>query len=153
MITIDLNDDQKKFRDLIPEQKDATLVDVSCVNKDHFVVVYKRNASHFCSPSTSGSLLLTRLQVQDEIYIYSKRGVQLVRLASDFVGAASVSSRETHSHFFVTMTGFDSPGTLALYDFSFPEEQRWSIYRSIKVNGLVPSDFEARQVRFYNGDI
>ena len=47
LVTIDMNDEEKKIKDLIPEDKSANLISVSCVNKDNFVVVYKRNASHF----------------------------------------------------------------------------------------------------------
>lgn len=63
------------------------------------------------------------------------------------MGAASISSREKQSHLFVTLTGFNTPSTVARYDFTAPEEQRWSTYRSTKVTGLVPEDFDARQVR------
>jgi hypothetical protein len=97
---------------------------------------------------TTRPRLLTYFQVQDEIYLYSKAGDRLSRLASDFVGAVSVSGREKHSHFFVTMSGFNSPGTVARYDFTAPEEQRWSIYRTTTVKGLNPDDFEAQQVCF-----
>jgi len=45
------------------------------------------------------------------------------------------------------MTGFNTPGTIGRYDFTVPENQRWSIYRSTNVNGLNPDDFEATQVR------
>jgi len=49
LVTIDMSDEKKQIKDLISEDKDATLVDVSCVNKNNFVVVYKRNASHLRS--------------------------------------------------------------------------------------------------------
>jgi prolyl oligopeptidase len=51
------------------------------------------------------------------------------------------------------MSSFTSPGTVARYDFTAPEEQRWSIYRSTKVTGLNPDDFEAHQVGFCDDDI
>lgn len=60
--------------------------------------------------------------------------------------------REKDSHFFVTMSGFNSPGTLARYDFTAPEEQRWSIYMTTKVKGLNPDDFEAQQVGSCNDE-
>jgi protease II len=50
LVTIDMNDEEKRIKDLIPEDKDANLISVSCINKNYFVVVYKRNASHFCFP-------------------------------------------------------------------------------------------------------
>ncbi|KAG6869621.1 hypothetical protein C0992_002542, partial [Termitomyces sp. T32_za158] len=84
--------------------------------------------------------------VKDEIYLHGKDGTQLARLAPDFIGAASISTRRSQPHFFVYMTGFNSPGTAARYDFTAPEEQRWSIYRTTKVRGLDPDDFESQQV-------
>ncbi|KAG6809347.1 hypothetical protein H0H92_000596 [Tricholoma furcatifolium] len=133
VITIDLSNEKPVFADLIPEAKDANLDDIEFINNNTFVTVYKRN-------------------VKDEIYLYSKTGAQLTRLASDFVGAAALTGREGQPHFFVTMTGFDSPGTVARYDFTAPEEQRWSIYRSTQVSGLNPEDFEAQQVWYESKD-
>ncbi|KAG6853174.1 hypothetical protein C0991_006352 [Blastosporella zonata] len=131
--TIDVSKEKPVFADFIPEAKDANLTEIDFVNNDTFVVIYKRN-------------------VKDEVYLYSKTGSQLTRLASDFVGAASIVSRPNQPHFFVSMTGFNSPGTIARYDFTAPEDQRWSIYRTTKVNGLNPDDFESKQVWYESKD-
>ncbi|KAG6856360.1 hypothetical protein H0H87_005269 [Tephrocybe sp. NHM501043] len=133
VITIDLSKDKPVFADLIPEDKGANLADVDFVNGDTFLVVYKRN-------------------VKDELYLYSKTGKQLTRLASDFVGAASLASRQNQPHFFVSLTGFNTPGTVARYDFTAPEGQRWSIYRTTDIKGLNPDDFEAKQVWYESKD-
>lgn len=131
IITIDLAK-KNEVKDLIPET-DAYLSDVSSVNKDNLAIIYKRN-------------------VKDEIYVYSRNGKQLARLAPEFVGAASISSREKQPWFFVSMSGFNSPGTIARYDFTTAEEQRWNIYRSIKVGSLNPGDFDTRQVWYESKD-
>ncbi|KAF8622425.1 hypothetical protein AX15_007009 [Amanita polypyramis BW_CC] len=133
VITIDLSKDEPEIRDFIPEQKDAKLTQVKCVNKEYFVVIYKRN-------------------VKDEAYLYSKAGVQLTRLAPDFVGNISTANREKQPHFFLTLSGFNTPGTIARYDFTAPESQRYSIFRTTKVNGLDPEDFESMQVWFESKD-
>ncbi|KAG5642611.1 hypothetical protein DXG03_002481 [Asterophora parasitica] len=133
VITIDISEDKASVKDLIPEDKNATLVDVDYVNNESFAVVYKRD-------------------VKDEIYLYSKTGTQTTRLAPDFVGAASISSRPNQPQLFVTMTGFNTPGSIARYDFTAPEEQRWSLYRHHKVSGLTPDDFESRQVWYESKD-
>ncbi|KAF8075884.1 prolyl oligopeptidase [Lyophyllum atratum] len=133
VITIDISEEEAKTEDLIPEDKNANLVEVDCVNHDTFAVIYKRD-------------------VKDEIYLYSKTGSQITRLAPEFVGAASLSGRQKQSQLFVTMTGFNTPGTVARYDFTAPEEQRWSIFRSVKVNGLNPDDFESKQVWYESKD-
>ena len=43
VITIDLSKKEPEVHDFIPEMKDAKLVQVNCVNKEYFVVIYKRN--------------------------------------------------------------------------------------------------------------
>ena len=70
----------------------------------------------------------------------------------DFVGAASIANREKQPHFFLTMSGFSSPGTIARYDFTSPETQRFSILRTNKVNGMNPDDFESTQVWYESKD-
>ena len=87
------------------------------------------------------------IKVKDEVYLYSFAGERLKRLAPDFVGAMSVAGRRGESDFFVTMTGFTTPGVVARFDFSQKvENRRWSIYRTTFVNGLDPEDFIAEQV-------
>ncbi len=121
---------------------------MACLNKDYFGVIYKRNVSHPFRPRNRFSHRPTSIdQVKDEIYVYSLEGKQLERLAEDFVGSAYITGREKRSTFFVSMSGFTSPGTVGRYDFTAPEGQRWSIYQTTKVNGLNPEDFEAQQVR------
>ena len=69
------------------------------------------------------------------------------RVASDFVGAATLSGRRKQSWFFSSLTGFTNPGIVAKYDFSIKEaDKRWSIYRTTLVSGLNPDDFSAEQV-------
>jgi hypothetical protein len=48
VITIDLSKDEPEIRDFIPEVKDAKLVQIKCVNKEYFVVIYKRNVILHC---------------------------------------------------------------------------------------------------------
>jgi prolyl oligopeptidase len=134
VITIDLDDPKRERKILIPEDKDAHLEDVQPVNHDTFVVVYKRN-------------------VKDEIYLYSLTGERLTRLAPDFVGAAGISGRRDQSEFFVTMTGFTTPGIVARYDFTEKDDsKKWSIYHTTLVNGLNPKDFVAEQVWYNSKD-
>jgi prolyl oligopeptidase len=70
----------------------------------------------------------------------------------DFVGAASIANREKQPHFFLTMSGFSTPGTITRYDFTSPETQRSSILRTTKVNGMSPDDFESTQVWYESKD-
>ena len=71
-----------------------------------------------------------------------------------FVGVASIANREKQwqSHFFLTLSGFDTAGTIAHYDFTTAETQRFSILRTTKVNGLDPDDFESTQVWYESKD-
>jgi len=126
--------EQRVFKDVIPEDKDAHLDDVMAVNQDYFVVKYKRN-------------------VKDEIYLYDMSGKRLSRVASDFVGSAYVSGRRHQSWFFASLIGFTNPGIVARYDFSVKdEEKRWSIYRKTLVTGLNSEDFIAEQVWYESKD-
>jgi prolyl oligopeptidase len=85
-------------------------------------------------------------QVVDEIYVYSLSGEKITRIAEDSVGSAYAAGREQHPWLFVYMSGFTSPATIGLYDFSAPEHKRWSIYRTTVLKSLDPDEFEARQV-------
>ena len=100
------------------------------------------------SPLTS----ICHPQVKDEIYLYSKAGVQLTRLVPDFVGVASIANREKQPHFFLTFSGFNTAGTIAKYDFTAAETQRLSTLRMTRVNGLNPDDFESTQVWYESKD-
>ena len=119
--------------------------------------IFCRHLQAQCS-SFTGDLLLNSPnvdvtpQVNDEIYLYSKEGVQLTRLAPDFVGVASIANREKQSHFFLALSGFNTAGTIAHYDFTAAETQRLSILRTTKVNGLNPDDFESMQVWYESKD-
>ena len=78
--------------------------------------------------------------------MFSHTGTQVTRLAEDFVGSVSLSGREKQQWFFATLTGFTNPCSVARYDFTAPEDQRWSICMTTKLNGLNTDDFETRQV-------
>lgn len=46
LITIDTSDEIIKTQTLIPEDKNANLVQINCVNKDTLALVYKQNVIH-----------------------------------------------------------------------------------------------------------
>ncbi|KAH8092482.1 prolyl oligopeptidase [Cristinia sonorae] len=145
-VDISLPASERVFKEIIPEDKDAFLEDVLAINGNTLIVLYKRN-------------------VKDELYLYSFSGTRLTRLAPDFVGAIHVSGRRDKDHFFSTLTGFTSPGTVALYDFKksltagekqvdglADHSERWSVYRTTKVKGLDLDQFEASQVWYSSTD-
>lgn len=129
VVSVDISKPLKKrtFMEVLPEDKDANLEDIVPVANDKFAVVYKRD-------------------VKDEVYIYSMDGQQLARVAPDFVGAASISGRRSHSSFFATLSGFTDPGIVARYDFTQPDEKKWTIYRTTILKGMKTQDFDVRQV-------
>ena len=153
-ITIDLLTGEPEIRDFIPELTDAKLAQVKCVNKEYFVAIYKRNVVSLANFFILNSLLMSILhpQVKDEIYLYSKAGVQLTRLAPDFVGVASIANREKQPHFFLTVSGFNTPGTIAHYDFKTSDTQHLTILRTTKLNGLNLDDFQSTQVWYESKD-
>ncbi|KAF8727171.1 hypothetical protein AX14_007539 [Amanita brunnescens Koide BX004] len=133
LVTIDADKLESGFKQLIPEDPNAYLSRVKIFNKDRLAIVYKRD-------------------VQDELYIYNNTGSKLNRLVPDFLGAVTVTARETEPWIFVTLTGFNTPGTVGKYDLQQPEERRWSIYRTAKVKGLNPDEFESQQVWYESKD-
>ncbi|KAG8809530.1 hypothetical protein FRC17_003398 [Serendipita sp. 399] len=115
VISIDISQDPPLFKDIIPEDPNATLV-------------------------------------QDELYLYTKSGQKLRRLAEDFVGSISVVAKEKDTWFFVTTTGFTTPGIIYRYDFNAPEDTRWTQYRETKVKGIKADDFLVHQEWYKSKD-
>ncbi|THH29785.1 hypothetical protein EUX98_g4400 [Antrodiella citrinella] len=127
------------MEEIIPEDKDASLENALA--------------------SLSSTIVTNAWQVKDEIYLYDLTGKRITRLAPDLVGAAHLDGRRGNDHFFATLTGFTSPGTVAKYDFKVPladgaedHSARWSVYRSTTVKGLDLDQFEASQVWYESAD-
>jgi len=125
---------------LIPEDKDAHLEDASILGQDRLVTIYKRN-------------------VKDELYIHDlQSGKQLKRLASDHVGTLVAYGRRMQHFFFVWLTGFDTPGIAARYDFVEPNgggkaDGEWKVWRETKVGGLAGSGgFLSEQIWYKSKD-
>jgi prolyl oligopeptidase len=135
VVTVDLADEHPVFKDLIPEDPEALLKDVTPVHDDKLMLVYQRN-------------------VKDELYVYSRSGEQLERLASDFVGSMSVTGRQTKQpEVFITLAGFTTPGTVAKYDLALPKEERKVVdWRTTVLKGLNPMEFSAEQVWYESKD-
>ena len=64
-------------------------------------------------------------------YTSTQRREFNLRLAPDFVGVASIANKDNQSHFFLTLSGFDTARTIA---------------QTTQVNGLDLDDFESTQV-------
>jgi prolyl oligopeptidase len=125
-------------KDLIPENKEAQLDDVLILGRDRLVTTYKRN-------------------VKDELYIHDLSGRQLRRLAPDHVGTFTAYGRRKQPFFFVSLTGFDTPGDVARFDFSEPSggkaDGTWKVWRETKVAGLAGGGgFLADQVWYQSKD-
>ncbi|KAJ3553954.1 hypothetical protein NM688_g3348 [Phlebia brevispora] len=136
LVRVDISQpaERRVFEDVIPEDKEASLETVLAVDDDKFAITYKRN-------------------VKDEIYIYTKDGVRVRRVAPDHVGAVDLSGLRTQNWFFATLTSFTTPGVVARYDFGEKDESNmWTTYRTTLVKGLKPDDFEARQVWYTSKD-
>ncbi|KAH9050123.1 Alpha/Beta hydrolase protein [Lactarius hengduanensis] len=123
------------FKDnvLIPKDKGAHLEDASILG------LYKRN-------------------VKDELDIHDlQSGKQLKRLASDHVGMLVAYGRHTQKFFFVWLTGFDTPGIAARYDFSESNggkaDGTWKVWRETKVGGLAEGGgFLSEQIWYKSKD-
>lgn len=124
---------------LVPEDKGAHLEDALILGHDRLVTIYKRN-------------------VKDELYIHDlKSGKPLKRLASDHVGTLVAYGRRMQKFFFVWLTGFDTPGIAARYDFSEPNggqvDGTWKVWRETKVGGFAgEGGFLSEQIWFKSKD-
>ncbi|KAF8264309.1 prolyl oligopeptidase [Lactarius quietus] len=130
----------KDFTDvLVPEDKDAHLEDALILGHDRLVTIYKRN-------------------VKDELYIHDlKSGKQMKRLAPDHVGTLVAYGQRIQDFFFVWLTGFDTPGIAARYDFSEPNggkaDGTWKVWRETKVGGLAGGGgFVSEQIWYKSKD-
>ncbi|KAI4518531.1 hypothetical protein K525DRAFT_259454 [Schizophyllum commune Loenen D] len=133
VVSIDIAAPKPEFKDVIPHSTTAQLSDATLVG-ENLIIVYTRD-------------------VKDEVYVYTKSGERIRRLAEDFVGAAGVVGHRDESAFFVEMTGFNTPKTIARYDLGEREEgKRWEVIRSTVVKGINPEDFEARQEWYESKD-
>jgi prolyl oligopeptidase len=96
-----------------------------------------------------------RLKVIDEIYIHSLTdGKRIERVASDFVGAISLSGYRDTKWFFATLTSFTTPGIIAQYTFgdNARGEGTWRVRRKTEVKGLTLDDFSSEQVWYESAD-
>lgn len=125
VVSVNIADSKPTFVDVIPEDPEAN-IESAVIAGDHFIVTYTRN-------------------VQDELYLYSKSGERLQRLLPNFVGSIGVSAKENESWFFVTATGFTTPGTIYHYDFKAQDQKGLQLFRDTQVKGIKADDFIAHQ--------
>jgi prolyl oligopeptidase len=95
--------------------------------------------------------------VKDELYIHDLySGRQLKRLAPDHVGTLAAYGRRKQHFFFAWLTGFDTPGIAARYDFAEPSGGKadgiWKVWRETKVGGLAGGGFLADQIWYQSKD-
>ena len=87
----------------------------------------------------------------DELYIHSlENGNRLKRLVPDHVGSIDVSGRRERDFFFITLSGFTSPGTVTKYQFDEQcgsEKGKYELWRNTPVKGMAgEGGFLAEQV-------
>ncbi|KAI0052627.1 prolyl oligopeptidase [Auriscalpium vulgare] len=114
-----------KFKDvakvLIPEDTGALLEDASIHGQDRLVLSYQRN-------------------VKDEIYIHDlSTGERLQRISADHVGSIGTYGRRDQNWFFLTLTGFTTPGVVIKYEFKDEKKTAdgsYEVWRDTYVRGL-----------------
>lgn len=91
----DLDKPKRGFRDLIPQDHEATLKSVTIVNKDKLLLLYLRD-------------------VKSELYLHDlATGRRIKRLASNLVGQFSNPvARATDSQFFFSFQTLSAPETI-----------------------------------------
>ncbi|KZT27069.1 hypothetical protein NEOLEDRAFT_1194599 [Neolentinus lepideus HHB14362 ss-1] len=135
VVTVDLADPKREYKEFIPEDKSARLEDIRAVASDNFALIYKRD-------------------VMDEIYVRSMAdSAPMTRLAPEHVGTAYLTGRRSHQCVMITMVGFTEAGVVAKYDFNEKDEaKRYSILKKTIVGGLVADDFISEQVWYTSKD-
>ncbi|GAA94590.1 uncharacterized protein L969DRAFT_77992 [Mixia osmundae IAM 14324] len=132
LVTYDLANPEAGFVELLPEDPTATLSSVHAIDNDKLFVIYSRD-------------------VQDELWLYDLATcTQKQRLLEHEVGSITqISGRRHHTDCFVSLTGFLAPDTTYWLKF---HQGKPSIepYRTTKLSGLSPDDFEPTQQIFFD---
>ena len=93
LVTIDLKSPQRKnWKDLVPEDKDAVLVDAAFAG-DQLILTYDKDASH-------------------RAYVYDKEGNRLREIITPRYGTLSFSTNSKDPETFYSYTSFTTPSTI-----------------------------------------
>lgn len=128
-----------ELKDLVPEHKDANLVDVGLVNGNKLLLNYTRD-------------------IISELWQYDlQSGQQVRRLLPDFVGTISgISGRREDDEAFVYATSYVSPGSTFRFtwqkDSAARAEPNERLWLATKVATINPEDFVSEQIFFNSQD-
>jgi prolyl oligopeptidase len=135
LVSINLNDSNTKFVDLIPENDDV-LQDVRCVNNDKLIIIYM----HDC---------------RDEMYLYDLiTGKKLKKIDLDIGSVLEISCRKIDNFFFFKFASFTIPGDIFQYRFDNLkiDDIEPKIYIKSKFSGLDLDIFKTEQVFYQSKD-
>lgn len=129
VVTLDFNDLEAGFTDLIPETSDV-LESVVPYNNTKFICTYSHD-------------------VKDEVSIFdgiTGAFVQKLTLPMGLAVYGTSCNHDSTDGFFIAVGGFTTPMSIYRYD---EKTQGIAIYRQTEVKGIDPSEYETKQV-FYD---
>lgn len=118
-----------RWREIVPERKDAVLKSVA-MSEHNMVLVYDKDASN-------------------RIYITDADGSNAKEIALPTFGAVSVSASKKHPGLFYSFTGFVNPSSVYSYDKATGTS---TAMHSPAIDGFDPADYVTEQVFYTSSD-
>ena len=130
LMTIDLKSPQRKnWKDLVPEDKDAVLVDVAFAG-DRLILTYDKDASH-------------------RAYVYDKEGNRIREITTPGHGTLSFSTNSKDPETFYSYSSFTAPSTIMAYNAETGDSR---LLHATELPGFNQDDYVTEQVFFQSAD-
>ena len=130
LMTADVNNPERKnWKDLVPEDKDAVLVDARFAG-DKLILTYDKDASHHA-------------------YVYSKDGVKEREISLPGYGTLAFSTNSKDPESFYSFSSFTTPSTIMAYNAETGDSK---LFHSTELSGFNPDDYVTEQVFYTSAD-
>ena len=130
LMTIDLKSPQREnWKDLVPEDKDAVLVDVAFAG-DRLILTYDKDASH-------------------RAYVYDKDGNRIREITTPGYGTLVFSTNSKDPETFYSYSSFNTPSTIMAYNAETGDSR---LLHATQLPGFDPDDYVTEQVFFQSAD-
>ncbi len=130
LVTVDVKSPERtNWIDLVPEDKDAVLVDARFAG-DKLILTYDKDASHHA-------------------YVYSKDGVKEREITVPGYGTLSFSTNSKDPEAFYAFSSFTTPSTILTYNAETGDSKP---FHSTELSGFNPDDYVTEQVFFPSAD-
>ena len=130
LVTVDVAAPHRKnWKDLVPEDKDAVLVDVAFAG-DKLILTYDKDASHHA-------------------YVYDKDGNREREISLPGYGTLSFSTNPRDTETFYAYSSFTTPSTIMSYNAETGDSK---LFRAPELHGFNPDDYVTEQVFYPSAD-